>query len=351
MRAWTRSLLLIAAILVGGSSPAAASAAQERDARPLAIGYLPAFRGLEAATAGADFTQYTHLNLAFVNPDRAGNILAGKSFACAEGGTSGMLDADKVRALAKTVHKAGSKLLISLGGGAIPACSGEWDVLLRPETRDRVVANLIEAVDRLGLDGIDVDIEGALLTKIDKAGDFLPFVQALSRALKARGKLLGCATASYDGGMVPQGSIPYFDLVGVMSYDAIGTGWGEPGAEHASVEQARKDIDLWLSRGVPREKLALGLPFYGYGYGRFKPNYSFREIRDQFPEAALLTDVIGSRCAGCSYVTFNGLPTLLEKARLARAKAGGIMVWEISHDSDDHILIRSINQELARAPE
>src|SRR3546814_8636879 len=85
--------------------------------------------------------------------------------------------------------------------------------------------------------------------------------------MKARGKLLTCATASYEGGMIPQSSIAYFDLINVMSYDAIGPSWGEAGAEHSSYAMAVRDLDLWLARGVARERLVLGVPFYGYGFG------------------------------------------------------------------------------------
>jgi GH18 family chitinase len=336
---------MVAAALLG-ATPAVAL-----PSRPAAIGYLPVFRGLDAAAVRLDPAQYTHLNLAFVNPDARGRILAGDGFACAPDGKDRMLTADSLRPVVAAAHKAGTKVLISLGGGTIPACSGDWEALLRPDNRDKVVKALLGAVDRFGLDGIDIDLEGAILTRIDQAGNYTPFVAALGKALKARGKLLTCATASYDGGMIPVASIPHFDLVGVMSYDGIGPTWGEAGSEHSNVEQARKDLRLWLQRGVARERLVLGLPFYGYGFGSYKANWAYRDIQAAHGEAAGLTDVIGSRCSGCSYITFNGLPTLREKARLAREEAGGIMVWEVSQDTDDHLLIRSINAVVRGAAE
>ncbi|QAY77872.1 glycosyl hydrolase family 18 protein [Sphingosinicella sp. BN140058] len=342
---WLARALLLAIL------PAATAGAAEPASRPLAVGYIPVFKGLERSIAKVDFADYTHLDLAFVNPDKDGRIFDGSRFTCAQNGTGGMLGADSVRSVAAKAHAAGSKLLISLGGGGIPACSGDWSVLLQPGSRDRIVAGLIAAVDRLGLDGIDVDIEGALLTKIDKEGNFTPFIAALSQALKARGKLLACATASYEGGMIPTASVPFFDIVGVMSYDAIGNSWGKAGDEHSTVEQARKDVQLWLDRGVPKRKLALGLPFYGYGYGRYRPNYNFRDIHAEYGGAALLTDVIGSRCSECSYITYNGPPTLAEKGRLAGEKAGGVMVWEVSQDTDDRLLIRTVNEAVRRAAE
>ncbi len=340
--------------LVMAALAACMLAAPSRAAQPapLTVGYIPAFRGLEASAAASDITRYTHLNIAFVNPDKSGRFLARGGLACSPDGAGGaMVREAALKALVATAHKAGTKVLISLGGGVIPQCSGDWEKLLRPETRAKMISGLLAAVERYNLDGVDLDLEGALLTKIDQAGNYTPFAAALGTALKRRGKLLSCATASYDGGMVPISSIPYFDIVGVMAYDAIGPTWGEAGSEHATVEQARRDIKLWLARGVARERLVLGVPFYGYGYGRYKANYTFRDIHREHPAVARLSDTIGSRCAGCSYITFNGLPTLVEKARLAQREAGGIMVWEITQDTSDQLLIRSINAALASPAE
>jgi GH18 family chitinase len=146
--------------------------------------------------------------------------------------------------------------------------------------------------------------------------------------------------------MVPLSSLAYFDFVTVMSYDAIGPSWGQAGSEHSTYAQAKRDLELWLARGVPRERLVLGVPFYGYGFGGYKPNYAFRDVLDQFGKTALRSDVAGRLCPGCAYVTYNGLDTLKRKTRLAGRRAGGIMVWEISQDTDDHRLIRTLGKTL-----
>ena len=104
-------------------------------------------------------------------------------------------------------------------------------------------------------------------------------------------------------------------------------------------------MESWLGAshsGVPRAKLALGLPFYGYGFGTFRPNYALRDIAAEFGVDALTTDVIGRRCAGCGYITYNGLPTLEQKARLAGSEGAGIMVWEIDQDLPGHRAIRKV---------
>lgn len=339
MAKWKAALAAVLA-LTGGC-------ATTSDARPsalrrpfVAVGYVAAFKGLDPVVARTDFSHYTHVNLAFVNPASDGTVVAGDSLACMAAGGGRMASLASLRVAVDTIHRAGAKVLVSLGGGTIPACSGDWAAMTWPGMREVVVRNLLALVDAEKLDGIDVDLEGAVLTGIDRAGDYTPFVAALAEGLRRRGKLLTCATASYEGGMIPISSIPWFDLVNVMSYDAIGPSWGQAGSEHATLAQAQRDLALWRARGVARDRLVLGVPFYGYGFGSYAPNYAYRDLAAQFGKAN--GDVVGERCAGCSYVTFNGLDTLRAKARLAREQGAGIMVWEVAQDTDDARLIRAL---------
>jgi GH18 family chitinase len=328
-----RALFVAIVVALFVASPASAG--------PVVIGYLPAFKGFADVLKRADFRYYTHVDLAFVNPGPSGEIMKGDALACAPAGNGAMLTDGDVRALVTKAHRSNAKVLASLGGGTIPGCAGDWTILARRENRAKVIAGLLALVDRYGLDGIDVDLEGELMTRMDAEGNYTPFVRELSAALQARSKLLTCATASYAGGMVP-----YFDLVGIMSYDAVGSTWGTPGEEHASYVQAERDLALWLGKGVPPQKLALGLPFYGHGFGRFGPSWAMRDIRAQFGAKAVKSDVVGQRCAGCDYITFNGLPTLERKARLAGAWGAGVMVWEIDQDLSGNRAIRSVRRAL-----
>jgi GH18 family chitinase len=320
----------------------AASAANA--AEPVVIGYVPAFKGFDAVVDRANFRHYTHVDLAFVNPGPSGEIIAGDQLACAPAGDGTMVSEARLRNLIANAHNSGAKLLASVGGGTIPPCAGDWAALARPESRGKVIAGLVDFVDRYGLDGIDVDLEGELMTRMDQEGSYTPFVKELAAALHSRSRLLTCATASYVGGMVPDAALPYFDLIGIMSYDAIGPTWGTPGDEHASYAQAEADLRLWLGKGVPAAKLALGLPFYGRGFGQYRPNWTLAEIKAEMGGDAMRGDVVGQRCGGCSYITFNGLPTLERKARLAGAWGAGVMVWEVDQDLPGHKVIRKVRK-------
>jgi GH18 family chitinase len=239
-------------------------------------------------------------------------------------------------------------VLASLGGAVIPPCGGDWAQLLAPQSRDKLAAKLADFVDRYDLDGLDIDLEGELMTAIDKQGSYTPFVRELADALHASSKLLTAATGSYPGGMVPDASLPFFDLIGVMSYDQVGPTWGTPGGEHSSYAQAETDLALWLRKGVPASKLALGVPFYGRGFGSYREGWSLADIAAQFGVRQLDSDVVGQRCGGCSYVTYNGLPTLERKAELAGAWGAGVMVWEVGQDLPDGSAIRHVARAYRR---
>jgi len=322
----------------------AAAPAQAKE-RGVVIGYIAAFKGLDREMQQSGLDQYTHLDLAFVNPTPAAEVVAPAGLACSpavDGDSSVMVSDRQLRALVAAAHGAGTKVIASLGGAVIPPCGGDWAVLLAPQSRAKLVGNLVAMVERYDLDGIDIDLEGELMAGIDRAGNYTPFVRDLAAALHKRSKLLTAATGSYVGGMVPDASLAYFDLIAIMAYDAVGPTWGTPGGEHAPYAQAEADLRLWIGKGVPAEKLALGMPFYGRGFGSYRAGWNIGQIAAEFGDAALERDVVGQRCGGCDYITFNGLPTLERKARLAGAWGAGVMVWEVGQDLPDARAIRHV---------
>jgi len=319
-------------------------------AKPVVIGYVPAFRAMAATIDATDLNLVTHINISFLNPDASGALIKNDAMLCMPNAAGASTTASDLRYVIDKAHQANVKVLVSVAGGVIPSCSGDWNALLHTANRQAVVDSLIKFVDDFNLDGLDVDLEGDVLTKIDKAGDYTPFIQALSAQLKTRNKLLSCATASYEGGMIPVASIPYFDYVNIMSYDTIGPSWGKPGVEHSTYAQAVSDVNLWKSRGLSQEKLVLGVPFYGYGFGTYAANYSFKEILEKLGNDNSDKDVIGTACANCNYVTYNGLSTIKSKTRLALQNGAGVMIWELSEDGTGSFsLLKAINTEIQQA--
>lgn len=333
-----RTLLFVLAALF------AIAPAQATDSGML-IGYVAAFKGLDREMQQVGLERYTQLDLAFVNPTPSADVLAPGGLACApamQGNSTLMVSDSQLRALIANAHRSGTKVIASLGGAVIPPCGADWTQVLQPRMRSKLVANLVQFVDRYKLDGLDVDLEGDLMMHIDAAGNYTPFVRDLATALHARGKILTAATGSYPGGMLPDASLPYFDVIGIMSYDQVGPTWGTPGREHSTYAQALADLTLWIGKGVPARKLALGIPFYGRGFGSYAEGWSLQDITAKFGDAQLNGDVVGQRCGGCSYITYNGLPTLERKAELAGAWGAGVMVWEVGQDVQDGRAIRLV---------
>jgi len=338
---WRFPLLLVGSLV---ASLLASSPALAKD-QGTVVGYIAAFKGLDRELQQPGLEHYTHLILAFVNPTPAGELVGTGGLACSPAGpvsAGPMVSDSQLQTLVTSAHRRGTEVIASLGGAVIPPCGGDWAQLLQPQSRATVVANLIAMVDRYDLDGLDVDIEGELMTRVDAQGNYTPFIRQLADALHARSKLLSAATGSYPGGMAPDSALPFFDLIGIMSYDQVGPTWGAPGAEHSTYAQAQADLALWIRKGVPARKLALGMPFYGRGFGSYRPGWSLAEIASSFGERQLGSDVVGQRCGGCSYVTYNGLPTLERKAELAGAWGAGVMVWEVGQDLPDGRAIRHV---------
>ncbi|NQZ21066.1 MAG: glycosyl hydrolase family 18 [Colwellia sp.] len=311
------------------------------------VGYIPAYKGLKQSIDNAQLNKLTHINISFLNPDMNGVLIHGNVMACMANDTKENITGSELLYAVNKIHQAGAKVLISLAGGVLPHCSGNWSKLLNPEHRDSLINNLLRFVDKFNLDGLDIDIEGELLTKIDNSGNYLPFIKALSFELKKRNKLLTVATASYEGGSVPVSSLPYFDFVNIMSYDQVGPTWGQVGKEHASYQHALNEIILWKKLGLSKNKLVLGVPFYGYGFGRYKGEYSFNELLNRFGNKVINNDVIGELCADCDYVTFNSINTITAKTKLALQQGTGVMIWELTHDTKgQHSLLNAIHSQV-----
>jgi chitinase len=326
-------------VITGGAGVLLAGVlSQAAIAQTKVVGYIQVEKGLINTVDRTDMTKLTHLNLAFANPNSAGVFLSGGNPVCMAGGSASAINYAVQRA-----HAAGVKVLISIAGGVIPECSGNWGTLVSPAMRGTVVSNAIQFMNTFNLDGIDVDIEGA---NIDS--NYTPFIQALRSSLPA-GKLLTSATATYIGGRIPASSLPYFDFVNIMSYDAVGP-WpsGRNGGEHSTLSQAENDIAIWSGLGLSKDKLVLGVPFYGYGFNGFREAYGFGEIVAEFGASVAQNDVIGaSTCAGCTYITYNGIPTIRAKTRLGLARGTGVMIWELAHDGTGaYSLLNVIDTEI-----
>jgi chitinase len=313
-----RTLAFIACA-IGGAHPAAQN---ERPAFRV-IGYYSLRAAMTADAASVPFDQLTHINLSFLNPDAAGVFAP---------------DVAAIAPFIDAAHAHQVKVLLSIGGGGPHPY---YHDLLGDEKRAPFIARLLTSVEQSGADGADVDLEGG---DIDQ--HYEPFVTELAKALHARRKLITAAIAVFYKDALTDAALAQYDFVNIMSYDHTGPWRPEKPGPHAPYDQADAALTYFgIDRRIPKDKMVLGVPFYGYGFGPDLTSpavtMSFGQIASTFPGAELVDqwDMPGGRT-----LYYNGIPTIRRKTQLAKERASGIMIWQILGDAPgEKSLLAAIN--------
>lgn len=287
------------------------------------VGYYSLRSALEGPK-GVPFKKLTHINLWFLNPDTLGNFTQ---------------DLSALHPFIEKAHRKNVKVLFSIGGGSKQK---QYHKLLQDEYRPGLVNNLVDIVLRYDVDGVDVDLEGS-----DIDDRYEDFVVELASALRQHQKLITAAIAVYYKDQLSDRALAQYDFVNVMSYDRTGPWRPEKPGPHSLLAHAEEDLEYFGTvRKIPKEKMTLGVPFYGYGYGpeltspAISMNYG--EIVATFPGSEQVDQWI--RDDG-KIIYYNGIPTIKEKTKLAAGKASGIMIWQIRGDAKgSKSLLRAIHK-------
>jgi len=234
-------------------------------------------------------------------------------------------------------------ILISIGGGA---ASGDKTLmnryfdLLSDAKRAAFVAKLVEYIGSHGFDGLDVDIEGPSINK-----DYGAFVHDLAQALNPKGELLTAALSQgYGGDQVPDSVFQDLDFVNIMAYDGAGYWDPKTPGQHSSFAFAQSNVAYWLGRGLPKSKAVLGVPFYGYGFGKAfrQRDYPYSEIIASYPSAEN-SDQVGTT------IWYNGMPTIKAKTQYVLDQGlAGVMIWSLDYDVKGERSLLSVIDETLR---
>jgi spore germination protein YaaH len=136
--------------------------------------------------------------------------------------------------------------------------------LANPKGQEKFINTLVNRAAQLGVDGINIDFESLSGKDRDK---FTAFVRNLTEAAHAK-KLI----VSID---LPRGSIKWnhqtafdheklggiVDYIITMTYDHHYSGSPTPGSV-AGLQWVEEGVQEFLSYGIPRDKLIMGVPFY-----------------------------------------------------------------------------------------
>lgn len=296
------------ALLLGLLLPALALA--QEPAPPVVVGYLPHYR---AETW---------------SPERIGPVTDLILFAI-EPRADGSLDVSNItpRLLEKAQaarERNGCRLLVCCGGWG--RSDGFSKATADEATRRKLVENLIAFCRKHELDGIDFDWEhpeGAA-----QRAAYTALIVETARAAAEDERIVTVAVAPW----VDIGKEAYRAAarVHLMSYDHA--------FPQATLEKSRKDVERVIGYGCPREKIALGIPFYGRDEARRAKTYA--QLVDE------QTDASSDRIDGYA---FNGPDTVRAKLAFARdAGLAGLMIWELGQDARDkeRSLLHAIDEEI-----
>jgi len=293
------------------------------------IGYLRVTGHMVDDLSKVDLSKVTHLNIAFINPDTNGVIHP----------VPGL---DTVVSIA---HQNNVKVLLSCGGGSRHAYFAK---ILAPPYRKLVIKNFLDFVDHYQLDGIDVDIEGE-----DIDTNYESFVLGLGKPLHKKGKLLTAAVAYYTRNRMTGKILKQYDFINMMAYDKTGPWRPSNPGQHAPMSYVLDHMLYWgKDRDLPAEKLVVGLPFYGYGFGASPDtglyrSMQYKDIVATFPGASKRDEVELPGDGGTLY--YNGIASIKEKTAVAVRHGGGVMIWHLLADTTgNESLLNTIHETIIK---
>ncbi|MBF8295981.1 MAG: hypothetical protein HW389_2526 [Bacteroidetes bacterium] len=313
------------------------------------VGYYPMWARTTLPASAVKYGALTHIIHAFAWPNPDGSI------------SSSETNVDT--ALINATHRAGRKILLAFGGaGSIQTANfsivaGD-SLLLR-----RFVSNVVSRLATYHYDGIDLDWEGPS-SRADKANE-VTLVQQLRAAFQAANSLLlitmAIGASNWSGQWHDFAAlIPYVDWFNAMEYDFHGS-WSQLSGHNAplyvgsapATDPDYYSIDLSMeyltvTRGIPKDKLTLGLPFYGKSFGTSslyssyagEQDLSYRDIVSKV-QAGNWTYVWDSGSQVPFYrstappmiISFDDSASLALKCQYAKNKGlSGVMIWELTQD-------------------
>ncbi len=230
-----------------------------------------------------NFKLYTHLCQAFITANEDGIIRTNSNV------PSGALVAD--------AHQNNVKVLISLGGWG-------WDkqfaaITANPEAEQRYLRSVLELTDTYDYDGLDLDWEYPDNAK--EIEGFNRICAHLRKELDAIGArknrkmffTMAAAASVTTLEWLPNDTLlKNLDWINVMTYDMAGE-WTDYAGHHAPLFASKKQpgtprsleltISYLLKKGIPADRLALGLPLYGKGFAVTEPYASTKDKKGARP--------------------------------------------------------------------
>ena len=267
------------------------------------VGYLPNWYP-SLSLDSVRYNKMTHVIYAFVDVHSNGSLT----------GIAMSGDA-RLTAMVQKAHAAGTKALISVGGGGANHDTTYAPMAHNATARSAFVSNMVTFVNNYGLDGVDIDWE--FPDDATNTADYAALMSDLDAAMHSRGKLLTAAVAAniWFGKYIPSSVFNNVDFLVLMAYDGA--------TDTPAYSHAVSSLDYWSGRGLPQSKTVLGVQFYGNNSAGNQKAYRH-----------IVRDDASAPTKDLSYGWYyNGVATMKQKASLSLQRASGIGIWEVTQDT------------------
>jgi GH18 family chitinase len=267
------------------------------------VGYFPEYRW--STFNNIDWQAVTHVNYFSLTAGTDGSL------------STANINTGHLQTLVAKAHSEGDTVSITVGPQSFSTIAGN------PTSTNNFVNNLVAFCDTYDLDGIDMDWEptptGSNITR------YGTLINALHAQTSTNGLLLTAAVNPLNK-EIPLAATTKMDWLNVMCYDFAPD-------NHSTYTAAVNAMNGWHNYGVPKDKLLMGVPFYGRRgtswpsesatYGALVQSYY--DANNQTYPSPNLDQIDG--------FYFNGKTTIRNKAEFVRANGfGGVMIWELGQD-------------------
>jgi chitinase len=315
------------------------------------MGYYASWQANQYPVSAIEWSGLTHIGMAFYTPESDASLTLM--------GGDAQLAIDCVAA----AHQHGVKAIASLGGAdSAPA----FRQVTTANAIGKFVNNLVTLLQTYGYDGLDVDWEPL------ESADQSVVIDLANRVRAAQAGVLMTIPVGYintnqsvDLTNYPAIAAAY-DQVNLMTYGMAGAwqGWkswhSSPLYQQDSATPTSIDssVKLYADAGVPRNKLGIGIGFYGLcysppvtgpdqalngatlvagdgaiSYSSILQNYYSASARkwDPLARSPYLSFSSAQSPDGCGYISYDDEQSIGEKANFVKANGlGGVIQWELN---------------------
>ena len=311
-------------------------------ASEIVVGYYPSWLRSSLPAENIFYENLSYINHAFVWPEADGSISTYEDFYYPE--------------LIERTHAAGKKILLALGGWG--QSDGFSPMVASATARSNFINNLVDFCQLHGYDGVDIDWEHPS-NSLDRA-NLTVLIYELRNAFDEVDKSLlltmAVTASSWIGQWCDYTTMKnYVGWFGCMTYDFHG-GWSDHAGHNAPLYAPENDQCgsvhqgvqyLNVTRGIPKEKILIGLPFYGrefissslYGPSSGGGEYLYNEILpkidegwtynwDNISKVPYLTNQENTRI-----ISFDDTVSIRIKCEYVKEQAvAGVMIWALGQD-------------------